>query len=78
MASSINSVLSDAKVEKAALKQKGANMPASLSLGEIETLRFIVRILKPFAIYTDQLQADGITASTVILGLVTAVRGNFL
>jgi hypothetical protein len=76
MAVVVNTVLQEAvTIIAASDKKKASKVPKPLAQEEIDIIRLIVRYLQPFAIYTDQLQGDRVTSSTVILGLLTAMKG---
>lgn len=47
-----------------------------LSGEEISQLKIISNLLKPFADLTDIWQGDGITSSTVIVGLIQKLQGS--
>jgi len=77
MVESVNDVLST--VRDAAKGATARNkIPSPLSKDEIHELRVLKKLLKPFAILTDQLQSENVTSSLVIMGFIHAVQGMFL
>jgi len=73
MVNAINSVLKEAKQSASTCKKKD-NVPAALRDGEVSALRVILALLEPLATLTDDLQADGITSSLVIIGVINSIN----
>jgi hypothetical protein len=75
MLMSVNDCLNEAKKTSAGVQKK--RIPETFTDGEISAISSLVLILEPFADLTDDLQADTVTSSVIILGLLNAIKGNF-
>lgn len=60
-----------------ALKKSKVSVPAQITQSEARSLMIICDILKPLAEWTDELQANGVTSSMVIVGLIDTMRSNY-
>lgn len=69
--SQLNEILEEAKKEKTSNK----SLPRPFTEQEILDLRTLFEILEPVAVFTDELQADGVTSSLVLIGFVHCVNG---
>lgn len=59
-----------------ALKKSKVSVPAQITPSEARSLMKVCEILKPLAEWTDELQANGVTSSMVIVGLIDTIRSN--
>jgi hypothetical protein len=55
----------------------GVNAPSPLTPEDFNLLRDVVNILEPFANLTDSFQADGVTSSIVIVGVLDALYSKY-
>jgi len=66
----VNTVLNEAK------SSTRCKIPTGINDMDVAVLQSIKDLLEPMAVLTDQLQGDGVTASTVIPQLIFAVKRN--
>jgi hypothetical protein len=69
---SINNVLREAKLVQALKK----NVPQALSENDVACMKVVLKLLEPMAQLTDDLQADSVTSSLVIVGVINAIQCN--
>jgi len=71
VAHKVNEVIREAK--KTAKKQE--KIPHPLSEEDLCIIRILCSLLEPWATLTDDWQADGVTSSIVLVGLLDAFKG---
>jgi len=63
-----------ALARRAAKGKKKLKVPQDITEEDTWNISFLSLVLEPFAELTDDLQADGVTSSLVILGFLNAVK----
>lgn len=71
MIEAVNDTLTEAKISS----PRRNRIPDPFDEDEISAIHVIRDLLAPFADFTNNLQADGVSSSVVFLGAINAIKG---
>lgn len=76
MITKINEILDLAQADKTAKKKEKWIVPSKISDDSRSVINGIVELLDPLSVLTDTFQADGVTSSLIIPGLLDVIISN--